>query len=101
MTLAKDKVVRLWDVNLRDVPTVAPKGELLSRAAIVCRDRLSQSIHAGSDQDAGNAELIYTSRAVAPEDVFAFPVLEDRLGDDVCASMLEPPPWWHALVFWR
>lgn len=101
IVISEDKPARLWDLRFTDALVLDPKGEMQSGAAHICRDRMSRTMHESNQKGTENPELVYTSRVVTSDDIFALPVLEDRLGDDVCASFLEPPPWWRALLFWR
>lgn len=57
--------------------------------------------HSGEPGDGENACRIYPDRMVTKADAAAYPGIRHRIGQDACAAILNPPPWWHALAFWR
>jgi hypothetical protein len=101
VTASWDKTARVWDVSLLAGDDDWAASDPRSRAAAVCLDQMSRTSLLVKDEETGESRRVFPSRMVTQEDAAAFPVLRDRIGDDVCSNHLNPPPWWHALAFWR
>lgn len=72
-----------------------------ARPATICLERLGQSRHDVADTESGETQTLITSRFVTEDDASAYPILRRHSGRDVCEPLLNPPPWWDALAFWR
>ena len=101
VTASWDKTARVWDVSLLAGDDDWAASDPRSRAAAVCLDQMSRTSLLVKDEETGESRRVFPSRMVTQEDAAAFPVLRDRIGDDVCSKHLNPPPWRHALAFWR
>ncbi|MEO0722536.1 MAG: hypothetical protein AAFY43_10370, partial [Pseudomonadota bacterium] len=75
--------------------------QTISRPAAICLERLSNSWAETPDPAAGAARRYHPDRIITQADADAYPAFRDRIGEDVCAPILNPPPWWRALMFWR
>lgn len=88
--------IRFWDTQLilgeSDWKVLQDKrGEVRSKAQAICEDVLSNVRITSTDPESGAQVTIYPNRLLDEHDVAAAPLLQPRLGEDVCATHLNPP----------
>ncbi|MFN4023207.1 MAG: toll/interleukin-1 receptor domain-containing protein [Hyphomonas sp.] len=110
VTASDDGTARVWDVRYLSGPEDWKRKENQTRAAAICRERMSGSFYEVAELDAqedpasGQAPTIrriYPDRMITEADAAAYPGIRHRVGQDACANILGSPPWWEALFFWR
>jgi WD40 repeat protein len=87
----EEGTARVLDVRYLAGPEDWVTSEPRPRAAAICEERMSNSLFEDRHPD----------RLITQGDAEAYPALQGRVGEDVCAPLVNPPPWWRALTFWE
>ncbi|MEO1474505.1 MAG: hypothetical protein AAFS03_11330, partial [Pseudomonadota bacterium] len=101
VTASGDSTARVWDARYLSGSGDWRNTQTMSRPVAICLERLSNSWAETADPAAGAAQRYHPDRVITQADADAYPAFRDRIGEDVCAPILNPPPWWRALIFWR
>ena len=100
LATATEETVDVWTLRWLQGPGDWVRNEGLPLAEKACREKLHGSRVAGKDSK-GNEVQFIAERLLTPAEVEAAPILRENLGEDVCASFLEPQSWWTRFAFWR